>query len=142
VPEMILLSLSHRAIQRHLLLMTTISSISWLWLVFACRASSLALNSVTSIDLARSLNVRAPLTIPSGISRATGLNNDEPYCEAEIYGRPLLDSCRQAWEQIPDDTALLSFRERPRRFGTSVTVPYRWVSREYMIVSQTKSWFQ
>ena len=60
----------------------------------------------------------------------TTSTNEAHHCDADIYGRPHLHSCRLAWDKIPDTSRILTFGNRPPRPEIEVTVPYRFTSRK------------
>ncbi len=111
---------------------TTMSSKGWVWLsLFACGASSLVLNSGIPLNASPSLSAGSLSPSSTVLSDITALGLDDPYCTEDPYGHPALASCRRAVDKIPDDTArFLFFSRRPPTPITSMTLPYRFVSRK------------
>lgn len=128
--------------QEHSLLAIEMCSIRWLCsMLFAWGTSSLVLNSGALVDLNYRSNTRSALALPSGNPSAGESANDEPSCDEDIYGHPLLNSCRQALGNFPPGTGRgIAIGTRTTRVWIDVTVPYRWVSRKFKICSTIRKW--
>ena len=65
----------------------------------------------------------------SGTLRAPGGNGPPVQCDVSKYGRPVIDSCAEAWRDIPGSGGLQSFGSRTAKGQWDVVLPFRFISR-------------
>ena len=107
---------------------------SWVLLfLHLCRVSSLVINPPQAIENG-ALNSLLPQASSSALANITSLDAGDPECNANVYGKPGLSSCRQALSRMPDSSGegLALFGTRPPSPVAQYGVPSRVISREFL----------